>query len=163
MPKDFKGHIEPDDPRHVLWGAGGATWPTVPPFRFRLGNPIVHPLWAVLQNRGILMEPFGSPTHDDITWANIEPIAAWITLAWVWRHYDRVRNDVRWMAFFDVTFWPEAVQVMDFHEPGPANVDVIVDNAGFEHPTHITPGPWLGLWQVYYNETETPEQWPPWE
>lgn len=162
MAKDFKGHLESEDPRNLAWGAGNADWPTIPPYRIRVGNPIVHPVYAPLLNPGILMEPVGTPAHDDVTWQNVAPISNWITGAWVWRHYDRALQETWWLAFFDLVFYPTAVEVMDIHGPGPANVDVIIDNSEPSQPERIQPGPWVGIWQVYFDETNPPDGWPPW-
>jgi hypothetical protein len=162
MAKDFKGHFEPDDPRNVLWGAGGADWPTVPPFRLRLGIQTVPLPWRRFRRQGVLLEGDPSSTHDDVTWTGIAPFPTDVIGLWAWRHYDKPGQAVWWFIFINHTGHHEPLQVLDIFGVGPANKTVYVENTDWPYPTIPDPGTPFELWQVYFNETLPPDGWPPW-
>lgn len=162
MTKDFKGHFEPDDPRHVLWSAGGCVWPTVPPYRIRFGSPNAMGEWNLLRTAGVLLEASMAWQHDDMTWANISPVPPMLDSMWIWRHYDRDQQEITWTVFFN---HPAFAFDLEIHQVIPApqkgNETVQLDNWEWTYPIP-SPGDPLELWQVYFNETQPPEGWPPW-
>jgi hypothetical protein len=162
MARDFKGHLDPGDPRDPLWAAGGATWPTIPPYNIIVGNPITHPIWLPLLNPGILMSPDQLTPYDDQTWTSVAQPSTWITSAWAWRHFDRSTMEVDWFVFFNTVFHPDPLQVWDtFTAPRAANVDVKIDNSGWPYGLP-TPGDEIGIYQVLWDESTVPGGWPPW-
>jgi len=69
----FAGHMSPGDPRTIVSGAGGCTWPTIPPFRVQLSSSNATGEWAFLRSRPIILEQdiLGS-SHDLVDWHAIE-------------------------------------------------------------------------------------------
>lgn len=162
MAKDFKGHFEPADPRNVIWGAGGCSWPTVPPYRLRLGSEAAQAPWGLLKTNGILYQARVGSTHDDVTWDSISNLPPFLDASWVWKHYDRQAQDIRWTVFFNnpgVAYSWEITQLIP--APQRCNDTVELDNWEWSYP-YPSPGSPLTLWQVYFNETQPPEGWPPW-
>ena len=162
MAKDFKGHLEAADPRNVLWGAGGCTWPTVPPYRLRLGSQSASGPWELLKTSGVLLEAAALWTHDDVTWIGVAPFPDDVTGMWIWRHYDKTAQEVWWLLFITHTGHHEDLQVIDIFEVGPGNVNVSMENLDWLYAPITSPGSPLTLWQVYFDETEPLEGWPPW-
>lgn len=162
MAKDFKGHFESADPRNVLWGAGGCTWPTVPPFRLRVGSENASGDWALLKTSGVLLEASPVIDHDDVTWIGVPPFPDDVTGMWIWRHYDKTAQTVRWILFIDHNGQPEALQITDTFLPGPGNVNVLLENSDWPYAPIADPGTPISLWQVYFDETQPLEGWPPW-
>lgn len=163
MAKDFKGHFESDDPRNVVWGAGGCTWPTVPPYRLRLGLEGATGPWELLQTSGVLLEASPLSAHDDVTWIGVPPFPDDVTLIWVWRHYDKPAQKVWWFIFIHHVEHFEPLQIDDQFGTGPGNVDVFVENLDWLYAPIADPGTPFSLWQVYFDETNPPQGWPPWE
>jgi hypothetical protein len=65
----FAGHLLPGDPRTVLFGCGGCTWPTVPAYRLFLGSRDACGTLAFLNNWGILFQSTQeSPPYDAVQW-----------------------------------------------------------------------------------------------
>lgn len=162
MPKDFKGHLEADDPRNVVWGAGGCDWPTIPPCRLRLGSENASGPWELLKTSGVLLEASPLSNHDDVTWIGVPPFPTDVTLIWAWRHYDKPSQEVWWLLFIDHVAEPESLQVIDIFDVGPGNVNVFMENLDWPYAPIADPGTPLSLWQVYFNEEQPPDGWPPW-
>ena len=162
MAKDFKGHLEPDDPRDPLWGAGGARWPTIPPYRLRLGVLETSRRWRVLTDTGVMFEAEQSSTYLDVTYLAVGPFPYHVTGMWLWRHFDRTLQNVWWLLFIDHEDHHEALQVNTIFDPGPANIRIDIENTNWPYAPIPDPGGPFELWQVYYNEDDPPEGWPPW-
>lgn len=163
MAKDFKGHFEPNDPRNVVWGAGGCDWPTVPPYRLRLGSQNAPEEWELLRTTGVLFQAQPSSTHDDVTWVSLTELPPDVDLMWIWRHYDLPAQQVWWLLFIDHTEHHEALQVIDIFGRGPGNVNTFMENLDWPYAPIADPGTPLSLWQVYYSELVPLEGWPPWD
>lgn len=162
MAKDFKGHFESADPRNVLWGAGGCVWPTVPPFRIRLGSENAPIEWELFKTSGTLFEAFGTPTHDDVTWQSISATPPDVTSAWIWRHYERADDDIRWTLFFNTPLTPQPWEIT-LLTAAPVRGNRTVAIADFDWTYgYPSPGNPLLLTQVYFNESLPPSGWPPW-
>ncbi len=162
MTKDFKGHFEPADPRNVLWGAGGADWPTVPPYRIRLGMQNPTGDWDLLRSAGVLFEADPAGQHDDVTYTGQPPFPNIVTGMWLWRHFDPEAQRVWWLLFIAHPDHHEDLQIDHTFDPGPANVTVILPNEEWVYHETLYPGTPFEIWQVYFNETQPPEGWPPW-
>ena len=162
MAKDFKGHFEPDDPRGPLSGAGGCTWPTVPPWRMRLYAPDPPGLWAWLKSTGLLYEQSGGDGHDSTVWTAISALPFYLTSAWAWRNWIPATQTLQWWLFFNSPFVGPVIEVLN-ESTGikPGNVDVEIDNSDWDWPPLASPGDELTLYQVYFNETDPPQGWPP--
>jgi hypothetical protein len=162
MPKDFKGHLEPADPRGPVWGAGGCTWPTIPPYRFRLGCQNAPPVWEPLKSTGILFQASGPQYHDDLIYQAASAIPIMLQNIWIWRHYERVDQSIRWTFFFNNPLVSAAWEITDLQmAPYRCNVDIEV--ADYEWIYFFpSPGSPLVLSQVYFDENFPPGGWPPW-
>jgi len=69
----FAGHLAIDDPRTITSGAGGCTWPTIPPFRVQLSSSNATGEWLFLRRRPIILEQdILISSHDHVTWIAIE-------------------------------------------------------------------------------------------
>lgn len=162
MTRDFKGHFESSDPRNVVWGAGGCVWPTVPPYRMRLGSENAPEEWALLRTDGILFQATVAAQHDNVLWQAISPLPPFLDGAWIWRNFSRAAQDIRWTLFFNnpavAQAW-EITQVLD--GPLRGNEDTILDDWEWIYP-HEQPGTPLLLAQVYFDELWPPDGWPPW-
>lgn len=162
MPKDFKGHLEADDPRNVLWSAGGCWWPTIPPYRIRLGSENATGVWEFLRTIGVLFEPSGEETHDNTIWLAISPLPPLLDTAWIWRSYSRDNQTLRWTIFLNSPLHHTPWEITDLRDtPVLGNRDVLIEGYTWEY-VHPSPGSPLTLAQVYFDEELPPDGWPPW-
>jgi hypothetical protein len=157
MAKDFKGHFESDDPRNVVWSAGGCTWPTVPAYRYRMYCSGGGGLWLWLRTAGLLMEANHVADHDDMTWESISGLPFYLTSVWMWRQFQRDTGQVRWTLFFNSPFVGPVIEVQNYFDAyKKCNVDIAIDNSAWDWPPISSPGEELSLRQVYYDEDEPP-------
>lgn len=69
----FKGHMRSGDPRTPVTGAGGCTWPTVPPWRIKLSSRNATGEWAFLNTKLLLLEQDPqSSSHNRVVWRAID-------------------------------------------------------------------------------------------
>lgn len=69
----FAGHLSSDDPRTIISGAGGCTWPTIPPFRVQLSSTNPTGEWLFLRTRPIILEQtIVRSGHNYVVWDAIE-------------------------------------------------------------------------------------------
>lgn len=64
----FAGHLDPDDVRTPVYGAGGCTWPTIPAWKYYLASSNAYGIFAPLTSQGILLESSDLEAHDDHEW-----------------------------------------------------------------------------------------------
>lgn len=162
MAKDFKGHLEPDDPRNPVWGAGGCTWPSIPPYRLRLGSQNAPEEWEILDRLGVLFEADFTNPHDDLIYRSLPPLPPFLDDAWIWRHYERPDQTLRWTLFFNNPAIPADWEITDLQmSPQVCNRNVAIADYEWIYP-FPSPGTPLVLAQVYFDEIFPPNGWPPW-
>lgn len=162
MAKDFKGHLEPDDPRDQLWGTGGCTWPTMPAYRYRMFAPDPPGLWSWLEASGLLFEADHAPDPIDMTWTAISTLPFYLTSVWMWRHWSVIDQMEWWFIFFNSPFVGPVIEVLNITpDPRACNTTKRIDNSDWDWPPLASPGDELSLWQVTYDEELPPEGWPP--
>ena len=65
----FRGHMRLGDPRTPVSGAGGCTWPTVPPYRIMLYSRNPTGEWGFLAKEPIVLQyDLPTATHDYVVW-----------------------------------------------------------------------------------------------
>lgn len=65
----FAGHLELDDPRSPLFGAGGCTWPTIPAYRYIVCPAGTWGVFSGLDGVNIQLRlSVGQPAHNDCWW-----------------------------------------------------------------------------------------------
>ena len=163
MPKDFKGHFEPSDPRNVVWGAGGCTWPTVPPYRIRLGVEHPPPKWAFLELWGVLFEATEETTHDVVVWEAIHGLPECFNFWRITRTYVTGATTWHWLVEIWTDFTDEPLVIEATTPIGKGNLDVEIENRSWEDDHIPSPGSPMVLYQVYFDETNPPAGWPPWD
>lgn len=52
----FSGHCDGPDPRHLMQGSGGCTWPTIPAYRYTVASGGATGIWEFLNTDGIVLE-----------------------------------------------------------------------------------------------------------
>jgi hypothetical protein len=162
MSKDFKGHFEPDDPRNAVWGAGGCTWPTVPPHRIRLGVEEPPAKWAFLHTPGVLFEATEGTTHDVVVWEAIAGLPPCFQFWTITRTYERGATTWRWLMEIQTDCTEQPWQIEDTTPLGKGNRDVAIANDDWDAIQIPSPGSPIHLIQVYFNEEDPPDGWPPW-
>ena len=157
----FDGHIAPPDPRDLHIGSSGATWPTVPPYRWLLGSENPTAELYFLYNTGLLFEldqPASEPGYArwdgpigmaPVTWARTE------------RFHAPADTDLTILIRLDVIGCPERLEIDLTFPIGPANVDYHVGDWSLISPCVGSTGDTCRLMQVEYNETVPPDGWPP--
>ena len=101
-------------------------------------------------------------THDDMVWVAISEVPPMLDDIWLWKHYDRDAQDINWTVFFNHPGFAFDLEIFQaIPAPQRCNDTVHLDNWEWEYPIG-SPGTPLSLWQVYFNETDPPEEWPPW-
>lgn len=69
----FAGHLDVGDPRTIISGAGGCTWPTIPPFRVQLSSTNATGEWLFLRHRPIILEQDMIASHHNyVLWYAID-------------------------------------------------------------------------------------------
>lgn len=156
----FEGHLSVDDPRTPLTGAGGATWPTIPPWNWYLYAPAAWGAFTGLRVFGILLiNQWGHQYHDELWWDGDSggPRIYWgrYTRKWI-KPADYVHH-----TFHVHNKWTLDELHLEWHvQPGPANVNLAC-------PTDAAHPPWNGglgegaiLAQCEWDEWGPPT-WPP--
>ena len=158
----FRGHLEYDDPRGNLWVAGGATWPTMPPYRWRAGCQTANLSWHFLQDPGVLMEPWLPMLHDSATWTSTDGIPPFTCNMTLTRTYTPILHRVLWWLRVE---WPDPVGVLNWVETrsvGPANVNLTLGPLQWELAPPGINGKSVTFFQVKHDKENPPGGWPPW-
>lgn len=159
----FTGFMQPGDPRGPLFASGGATWPTCPAWRYRLGSEDASGSWSFLRTTGILFEATGPSGHDFATWAMMADAPPCFTHCEIWRTWVPIVSLVRWtLRIITPCHW-KAWRSDTFTTPGAANKDVLLKGLFTPRGPPGDPGTKLTLYQVEFDEETTPGGWPPWE
>lgn len=158
--RQFDGHLHPDDPRYIITGAGGCTWPTIPAYRYLCVSENATGPWAFLNYFGVLFQQSGGAhLHDDISYVaqDIPFPATWATLR---REYFRTQDIVRWsIVIMQVTcYFPAHLEVQK--APGPGNGIITLGSMTCVGGPGET-GSNMRLLPVEYDDTVPPGGWPP--
>lgn len=155
----FSGHMDPLDPRTLMFGCGACTWPTIPPFRYMMVSDDAIGVFSFLNTEGILLEHMGlKPGLHHIMWRgplNDVPVV----VAILWKTYDvsapsfRLRVSVS-LVGFGVIGWDL------WYDIAPCNVPLLLGNTsiiGF--PSYGETGATCRLLQVDWDQ-DLPPNWP---
>ena len=158
----FRGYFTPGDPRGPLFASKGASWPTCPAWRYRLGSKTATGAWEFLTDTGILFEA-SQPAHDTSTWTPIADAPACFTDCRIVRSWVPVLSLVRWRLIIDCNCPGAPWDLTKTMTPGrAANRDVILGDL----VTPLGPGSdkagVVTIYQVQFDEENPPGGWPAW-
>lgn len=155
----FSGHLDPLDPRTLMFGCGACTWPTIPPFRYMLVSDNAEGIFAFLNTDGILCEHFGAkPGLNSILWRgplNDVPVV----VAILWKTFESTAAEFR--LRISVSLLGFGVLGIDKTFPlAPCNVPLALGNHNIPaEPSWGETGDTCRLLQVEFDEV-LPPNWP---
>ena len=150
------------DPRNLLLGWGGMVWPTVPPWRWRLGSRDATGEWEFLKTEGILYVPQGTMTSETLIWQGVQPYPDWIASTVIRRAWLPLIDTTEWLLRF---IFCEGLYQSDNKRTArrtKANKDQswgVIKSEGSPGPD---PGTQVTAYQVEFDEIQPPGGWPPW-
>lgn len=152
----FSGHMELDDPRTVIQGAGGNTWPTCPPYRWAPRTEDAYGLLSYWNtNAAYLTSAATGHEHNQIHWLGVNlPLGCSYFLAgklWV-----PSELKINWTIAFIQTFPYALVQKVWQVNPGPGNVDLAIGNMTHPGLPDSGTGDSFRLEQVEWDATAPP-------
>ena len=151
------------DPRSLLFGWGGMIWPTVPPYRWRLGSEHATGQWLFLKTTGVLLEPQEQITDETINWTGTEDMPAWL-------HAIRLRRI--WIPLLDHTSWMLRIvadcqlrqwDTFVIRPREKANKNLKIGEIEHEGAPPGNPGHAVTCYQVEFDQENVPGDWPPWD
>lgn len=160
MPKvddPFAGHVLPGDPRALVTGAFGCTWPTLPAYRYRIQSNDATLAWAVWNNGGVLVQLTTDPEDNDFPkWEMLGAQPPFEFVHW-WKEPATTELDgYTWRLEWKLIGNP--LNLLDFLpvDSGRCNVDVSLPNwsSGPSFPGSF--GTTARADQVIYDQTEPP-------
>lgn len=158
----FRGYFRIGDPRGPLFGSKGATWPTCPAWRYRLGSETATGPWEFLKTTGLLFESQQAVGHDLVTWTAIADAPFCFTECRITRSWIPLVNLVRWYLKIDCGCPGAPWELVKTMTPGKANRNFIFGDL-------ITPldqgegsAGVVSMYQVEFDEENPPRGWPPW-
>lgn len=157
----FRGHSRTTDPRNPVWSAGGSVFPTTPAFRYRLGGQHATGDWAFLATTGLLMESWGSPTHDNSDYFGTDGLVPPFQYFLLSRDFLRITDQVLWTLRYKVCLHPYEYPTWWLREREKTNVNMRVPMDTGPPFLHGTPGN-VTLFQVEHDSLLPPGGWPPW-
>lgn len=158
----FSGYMRKGDPRTPVWNAGGCIWPTVPPYRWRLGNENATGVWEFLKTTGVLFEPVEETSHDHGIWEATEGFPDCFEFAKLHKWWQEPWEDIHWIFEMKTPCSEHPWVISDWIPASTCNVDLAIVNQPWPYPDFITPGDWLIFYQVEFHQTTPPGGWPPW-
>lgn len=157
----FRGYFEVGDPRSSVFAAGGATWPTVPPYRWRLGCPNANLAWHFLKDPGVLFELWAQQTHDSTTWQATDGIPPDFCTMRLTRSWLPITSIILW--WWRITF-PAPTgpkHVLAYRTPGVANKNLVLARVDLPGAPPGIQGKTATFHQVRWDEENPPGGWPP--
>lgn len=157
----FQGSLSHEDPRTNVTAAGGSIWPTVPPYRMKLGAYNAEGVLAFINTKGLLFEQI-SPikNHDEMFWIGSDnPIEVGGALAKRWYTYPNDHYTWLLQVFLRASVQPLIVEWERPYEK--TNIDMPVPPTYLGNPVVGYTGDEPFLYQVEWNETDPPWGWPP--
>lgn len=158
----FKGYFRAGDPRSPFFGAAGSFWPTVPPFRWRLGSQDATGSWSFLKTTGVLLENPGFTGHDFCSWSAISGQPACFTRFDITREFPEDWLLVVYRLVLKTPCSKRPWVSMKMLNPGKANKNVVFKSIFTPLGPPGDVGRTLTAYQVEFDEENPPGGWPPW-
>lgn len=158
----FKGRMRILDPRNLLFGWGGMVWPTVPPYRWRLGSQYATGQWLSFKTTGILLEPQPQVTSETIEWVGTDDMPAWLHAVYLRRVWIPLADYCEWMLriISDCQYQQWDTVIRSAREK--ANMDKLIGPIKHAGAPPGDPGDTMTAYQVEFDERNVPGGWPPW-
>lgn len=157
----FRGKMRKGDPRNLLLGWGGMVWPTVPPWRWRLGSQDATGGWDFLKTTGVLFVPKGAMTSETLHWQGVSIPVDWIASMTIRR---------AWLPLLDITEWLLRIIYCEGYIQEDNKRTARRERANKDYawgPLEQlagpagSPGRMVTSYQVEFDEVEPPGGWPP--
>lgn len=158
----FRGYFRIGDPRGPLFGSGGATWPTCPPWRWRLGSQDATGDWTFLKTTGVLLEPWLNMTHDQSQWQATVDKPPHLTYIRLYRQWVPIASLIRWTLAIDPNWYQGVWNLIVLKTPGQANKTLHLGRLVDPGTTNGSTGKLLKAYQVEFDQENPPGGWPPW-